>query len=301
MRLRDLGEFDLIDRIAGRIKVSPRVLKGIGDDAAVLRYKKDRFLLFTTDMLVEGRHFYRRSGGYLIGKKSLSVNISDIAAMGGLPKSALIALGLPASLDVRYVDELYRGMREIAREFKIDLAGGDIVGSEKIIIDIALLGEVERKSIVLRSGAKEGDSIFLTGAIGGALKGRHLTFKPRLKEARFLVRRFKIHSMIDVSDGLLADIGHILRSSQVGAVIYEKDIPLSKDAKDFDSGVTDGEDFELVFTMSQAEGKRLGKIWPFKTRISRIGEIKNTRKKLFILVRKSGRKKRIRSLGYTHF
>lgn len=300
MKIRDLGEFDLIERISGRVKLSSRVVKGIGDDAAVLSYKKDKYLLFTSDMLVEGRHFYRRSGGYLIGKKALSVNVSDIAAMGGFPVSAVISLGVPGSLGLKYADELYRGIRAVAKRFKIDLVGGDTVSSKEIIINIALLGEVEKKNLVLRSGARKGDLIFLTGAIGDSSKGRHLGFMPRLKEARFLAKNFRVHSMIDVSDGLLADLGHILESSKVsGAVIHEKDIPVSKDAKDFNSAVIEGEDFELVFTVSQAEAKTLTKKWPFKTRLSRIGEV--CRVKGLHLVRKTGTKTKVRPLGYTHF
>lgn len=300
MKIKDLGEFELIERIAGRIKVSSDILKGIGDDAAVLRYRKDRYLLFTTDMLVEGRHFYRRSGGYLIGKKSLSANVSDIAAMGGVPKCALVSLGVPSGLDVSYIDGLYRGIGDVAGRFKIDLAGGDTVAVQKIIINIALLGEVEKSRLVLRSGAKRGDAVFVTGTIGGSLKGKHLTFTPRLKEARFLTEKFNVHSMIDVSDGLIADLGHILEMSSVGAVIYEKDVPVSKNAKDFNSAIRDGEDFELVFTISEGEERKLMKAWPFKTRISRIGEISKRGKGLF-LVRKNGREEKVRPEGYTHF
>ncbi|MFC1666857.1 thiamine-monophosphate kinase [Candidatus Omnitrophota bacterium] len=299
MRLKDLGEFSLIERIAKTLQFSSKVIEGIGDDAAVFKYKKDRYFLFTSDMLVEGRHFYRKSGGFLIGKKSLSASVSDIAAMGGIPEFALISLGAPGSLDVGYVDELYRGVRNVARGFKIDLIGGDTVASDKIIINIALLGEVEKKNLVLRSGAKSGDSIFVTGTIGGALRGRHLSFEPRLKETRFLVKNFKINSMIDVSDGLIADLGHILKSSRIGSVIYEKDIPLSRSAKDFESAITDGEDFELVFTVSKSDAQRLIKIWPFKTRLSKIGEC-SSHKGLY-LARKNGKNVSLKPEGYTHF
>lgn len=300
MILKDLGEFNLIERIKRRVKSSGNVVKGIGDDAAVLRYGNDRYILFTCDMLVEGRHFYRNIGGYLVGKKSLSVNISDIAAMGGLPKAALVSLGVPGSLDLKYVDDLYRGIDKTAKKFKIDLVGGDTVNSEKIVISIALLGEVERKNLVLRSGAKVGDSIFVTGSIGGALEHKHLNFTPRLKEASFLVNNFKIHSMIDVSDGLIADLGHILEMSRVGALIYESSIFLSANAKGFNSAIREGEDFELVFTMSKVDGDRLIKIWPFKTRLSRIGEICSAHKGLYI-VRKKGKKEKLEPAGYANF
>jgi thiamine-monophosphate kinase len=300
MKLKDLGEFDLIKRIAGRVRLSGRVLKGIGDDAAVLEYKKDGYLLFTSDMLVEGRHFHKSSGAYLVGKKSLSVNISDIAAMGGTPFCALISLGAPSSLDVGFVDDLYKGIRAAAKKFNVDLAGGDTVNSEKIVINIALLGEVKKSNLVLRSGAKEGDDIFITGSIGGSSKGGHLDFIPRLKEAGFLAGNFKINSMIDVSDGLLADLGHILKASGKGAFIYEKDIPVSKKAEDFKSAMSEGEDFELVFTLAKNKSAELMKIWPFKTRLSKIGEIQK-KGQGFFLIRKDGRKEKPEVKGYAHF
>ncbi len=301
MILKDLGEFNLIGNITRGIKPSKAVIKGVGDDTAVVGYKKDKYLLFTCDMLIEEKHFHRSSGGYLIGKKSLSVSISDVASMGGEPKFFLVSLGVPGSLGLKYVNDLYKGIKDVARKFKIDLIGGDTVNSKKIIIDIALLGEVEKKNLVLRSTAKNKDSIFVTGSIGGSLKGnRHLDFIPRLKEARFLVKRFKIHSMIDVSDGLMQDLGHILKSSKKGALIHEKNIPISKDAKDFNSAVKDGEDFELVFTTSKRDGDRLMKVWPFKTPLSRIGEVLKKQKGLK-LIRKNGKKEDIDLAGYTHF
>jgi thiamine-monophosphate kinase len=300
MRLEKLGEFNLIDRISRKIKLSNRVIKGIGDDAAVLKYNKDSYLLFTCDMLLEGRHFYRRSGGYLVGKKSLSASISDIAAMGGVPKFAVISLGVPGSLNIKYVDNLYKGIKGVAKKFKVDLVGGDTICSQKIVIDIALLGEVEKKNLVLRSRAKEGDAIFVTGEIGGSLKGKHLNFIPRLKEARFLVKNFKVNSMIDVSDGLLADLGHIVEMSRKGAVIYEKDIPISKDAKDFDSAVREGEDFELIFTVSAQDAGKLIEKWPFKTRLSKIGYICMDYKGLW-LDRGGNKRQRLEPTGFTHF
>jgi len=300
MKLKDLGEFNFIDRINKAIKVSGRVVKGIGDDAAVLKYTKDKYLLFTTDMLIEGRHFYKGADPELVGKKSLSCNISDIAAMGGVPKFAVVSMGIPGSLDLKYADALYKGIRKAAVRFKVDLVGGDTVGSKNIVINIALIGEVEKENLALRSTARESDIIFVTGNIGGSIKGRHLDFIPRLKEARFLVKNFKINSMIDVSDGLLADLRHILEKSDKGAVIHEKAVPVSKNAADFNSAVRDGEDFELIFTLSARQVDRLEKIWPFKTKISRIGTI-NSARKGFILVKKSGKPAKITSVGFTHF
>ncbi|MDP2921753.1 MAG: thiamine-phosphate kinase [Candidatus Omnitrophota bacterium] len=300
MKLKDLGEFKFIERIGKDIRLSSRVIKGIGDDAAVLKYKKDKFLLFTTDMLVEGAHFYRSSRPESVGEKALSSNISDIAAMGGTPKFSVISIGMPGGLDLRYADGLYRGIKRAARMFGIDLVGGDTVSSEKIVINIALIGEVEKENLVLRSGAKENDAIFVTGCIGGSIKGKHLNFTPRIKEARFLVKNFKINSMIDVSDGLLADLGHILQESSKGAMILENSVPISKATKGFDSGVRDGEDFELIFTLPERHAARLEDKWPFKTRLSRIGTILNKRRG-FYLIRKNGKSERVEPIGFTHF
>ncbi len=300
MKLRDLGEFNFINRISKAIKLSSQVVKGIGDDAAVLKYTKDKYLLFTTDILLEGKHFYKGSSAGLVGKKALSSNISDIAAMGGIPKFAVISIGLPGSMNLKYADELYKGIRKVADKFSVDLVGGDTVGSNKIIINIALIGEVERENLVLRSRAKEKDAIFVTGNIGGSIKLKHLNFTPRLKEARYLVKNFKINSMIDVSDGLLADLGHILEESDKGAVIYEKTIPVSKDAIDFNLAMRDGEDFELIFTLPKKQADRLEDIWPFETRLSRIGRICSVCKG-FYLIRKNGKSEKIKSAGFTHF
>ena len=257
MRLKDLGEFNFIKRVSKTIKLSTEVVKGIGDDAAVLRYTKDKYLLFTTDMLLEGKHFNIFVGdrhacplqARVVGKKALSSNVSDIAAMGGIPKFAVISVGLPGSLNLKYADEIYKGIKKVADKFSVNLVGGDTVSSKKIVINIALIGEVERENLTLRSNAKEKDAIFVTGNIGGSIKGRHLNFTPRLKEARFLVKNFKINSMIDISDGLLADLGHILEDSNKGAEICEKAISISKNAIGFDSAIREGEDFELIFSL----------------------------------------------------
>jgi len=300
MKLKDLGEFNFINRISKPIKLSSRVIKGIGDDASVLKYTKDKYLLFTTDMLIEGKHFYKDAKPELIGEKSLSCSISDIAAMGGVPRFAVISTGFPGFLDLRYADKLYKGIRKVADSFEVDLVGGDTVNSGKIIINIALIGEVEKENLVLRSAAKENDAIFVTGNIGGSIKLKHLNFTPRIKEARFLVNNFTINSMIDISDGLLADLGHILEESNKGAVICEKTIPVSRNAIGFDSAIRDGEDFELIFTLPGPQAGRLEKIWPFKTRLSRIGHVCDMHKG-FSLVRKNGEKEKVKPAGFTHF
>jgi thiamine-monophosphate kinase len=299
MRITKLGEFGLIERLRKRIKTdSALVIKASGDDCAVLALNKDEYQLFTCDMLVEGIDFSHHEKPYLIGRKSLAVSISDIAACGGSPRYCLISLGLPKETSVEFVDMLFKGMTDIARKFKINIVGGDLSRAEQLTIDVSMLGVVEKESLVLRNGARKGDIIFVTGELGGSISGKHLSFTPRLKEARLLVKNFKVNAMIDISDGLLQDLMHILTENNCGAVLYEALIPLSKKAKNLKDALSWGEDFELLFTMSHSEAKKLlrRKYAYFKP----IGEIIE-KKYGFKLIDKQGREKNIRAEGFRHF
>jgi len=309
MRIKDLGEIGLIRRIAANVRSDSSVIKGIGDDTAVIKWTHDKHLLFTCDMLVEDVHFWFRGAKFLkkatpfqIGWKALGRNISDIAAMGGVPKYALVSIGLDPDLSVSFADGIFKGMNALAKKFKINLVGGDTVRSKRIVVDVSLIGEVEKDRLVLRSGAKVGDAIFVTGFLGGSIKAKHLDFMPRLNEAQALVKNFKISSMIDISDGLILDLSRVLDASSVGALIYEDLIPLSRGASSFDSAVTDGEDFELLFTMSHREAERLIKnnVSQFDVPVSLIGEI--TRKQRgYRLMGRDWKEKKVRWKGYTHF
>ena len=255
--IKSLGEFGLIHSLKRFQGLTPRVVEGIGDDAAVLALDSKRYQLFTTDMLVEGVHFTLREPAKLIGHKALACNISDIAAMGGIPTSAVISIGLPPGIAVRYVQDIYAGMAALARKFKVSLVGGDTVKADQLVINVALLGEVEKKKLILRRGARPGDMILVSGPLGNTLKsGKHLKFMPRLKESRFLVEYFKPSAMMDISDGLAGDLGHILKASGVGAVLDADQIPRNPGAT-LDSALTGGEDFELLFTLPAAQGSKL--------------------------------------------
>jgi len=271
MRVSQIGEFGLIDRLGRFQNLTARVIKGIGDDAAVLRYHVQRHQLLTTDMLVEGVHFLRSMPAEKIGRKALACSLSDIAAMGGVPTIAVVSLGIPKDLTVRYIDKMYAGMLRLARVFGVSLAGGDTVCSAKITINVALLGEVERTRLVCRDGARIGDEIFVSGPLGGSLKsGRHLTFTPRIREARFLVGHFKPTAMMDISDGLAGDLGHILKASGVGAVLMMNAIPVNHGVT-LRQALTDGEDYELLFTLAKPVARRLQSRFPNK--FFAIGEI----------------------------
>jgi len=298
MLITKLGEFGLIERFKKSIKTDSQVYRGSGDDCAVLKFDKNTYQLFTCDMLIEGVDFTPGEKPYLIGRKSIAVSISDIAACAGLPRYCLVSLGIPLKTSVDFIDRLFKGMLDITRQYKINLAGGDLSRSEKLIIDVSMLGIVEKKYLALRSGAKTGDIIFVTGELGGSILGKHLKFKPRLKEARFLVKNFKVNAMIDISDGLASDLGHILEQSSAGALIYADLIPVSKQARGLNDALYMGEDFELLFTLSREEAKKIlnKRLTDFKP----IGEIVD--KKLGLrLIDKRNKERIIKPKGFKHF
>ena len=273
MLIRNLGEFNLIKRISTDL-VSHRhpVIVGIGDDAAVLDPPMKRLQLVTTDMLVENVHFRLDiAKPFQIGWKSLAVNISDIAAMGGEPTYAFVSIGLTRETTVEFVDELYSGIKEAAEAYSVDIVGGDTVSSPEVIINISLLGEVEAENLVLRSGAKAGDAIAVTGDLGGSAAGlallkrgvsmdgieKHLMPVPRVCEGRLLAKSGCVTSMIDISDGLASEVHHICEQSKTGARLYMKDVPLSDNVfriaeltggNPYDFALYGGEDYELLFT-----------------------------------------------------
>ncbi|MBF0569291.1 MAG: thiamine-monophosphate kinase [Candidatus Omnitrophica bacterium] len=284
MTLSQLGEFGLIERLKPFQNLSRKVVRGMGDDAAVLELDAKRRQLFTTDMCVEGVHFLRTMPAQDVGWKAMAVNVSDIAAMGGTPTFAVVSLGVPivgpdrglppaapfrprpakdgpaggrepasgvarSGIEYGYLEALYKGIHACARTFGVSIVGGDTVRAPALTINVALLGEVGKKDLVFRSGANPGDVIFVTGPLGGSFKsGRHLTFMPCVKEAHFLVKKFQPSAMMDISDGLVGDLGHILEQSKVGAVLEETRIPVNRGAT-FEQALYEGEDFELLFTL----------------------------------------------------
>lgn len=297
MNLSRIGEFGLIKKFQKMIRLDASVIKGSGDDCAVIAFNKDKYMLLTCDMIVEGVDFYRDEKPYLIGRKALAVSISDIAACAGKPKYALVSMGLPKRISAESVEKIVKGMLDLARKFKINIVGGDISKADKLVIDTSLFGFVKKRNLVLRSGAKVGDIIFVTGSLGGSIRGRHLRFMPRIKEAEVLSENFKINSMIDISDGLAADLDHILKSSKVGALISERMIPISKDAASLKDALYAGEDFELLFTVSKKVAGRLI--------ASRIVNCKPIGKIVagsgLVLIDRNNLKKKIRPKGFKHF
>ena len=307
--VESVGEFGLIDRLR-RIAPSGRgVREGIGDDAAVLDGgRKGRYLLFATDAILEGVHFLRSEGAERIGRKSLAVNLSDIAAMGGVPRWAVVNLGLPRRVPLDFVRRLYRGLSALARRHAVGIVGGDTVYSPGgILLAVAVVGEVEKGRCVRRRGARPGDLVCVTGLLGEAARGKHLDFQPRLKEARFLTARFSPTAMIDLSDGLFADLRKLGRASGVGASVREAGLPLSPRARRLPAAerlhaAAGGEEFELLFTLPPRELPLLLREFPRATGtpVAALGEILKTPGR-FTLVGRDGRARPFPAGGYDHF
>lgn len=257
--VRALGEVGLIARVAKRLRPSPSVRVGIGDDAAVLTGVGRDQLLFACDMLVEGVHF-RKHGlpAEWIGWKALAVNISDIAAMGGRPCWAVVSLGLPPQTPLAFVDGLYAGLARCARRFGVAIVGGDTVRAPQVVIDVSIIGRVRPAHLTLRRGVRVGDRLFVTGRLGGSLaSGRHARVRPRVAEAQQLLRRVRVHAMMDLSDGLASDLWQLSRASGVTLRVEAARIPVARAAGTVYHALMDGEDFELVFAVAPREASRV--------------------------------------------
>ena len=275
--LADLGEEGLLRLLtAGWKAKAPDVLVGVGDDCAVLRGEGRGSLLFKTDAVVEGVHFSEKSPPALIGRKALARALSDIAAMGGWPLAAIITLGLPPDESPQRLAAIYRGMERTAREYGVHLVGGETTRARQLFLNVALLGECRGVKPVLRSGANAGDLVFVTGRLGSTQARRHLTFSPRLPEGQWLAKNRMATAMMDLSDGLGADLPRLGRASMLGFDLDLESIPRARGAS-MEQALNDGEDYELLFTISPARAKILKKKWPFATPMHCIGVMRKAR------------------------
>jgi thiamine-monophosphate kinase len=309
-----MNEFELIAKLTRTLPTNENVLTGAGDDCAVLDLgAPEKLILFKTDAVVEGFHFTRETPPEKIGRKALARGLSDIAAMAGTPTAALVTIALPESFDAEFIAKIYDGLNALAREHGVAIVGGETsTNPGRILISISLLGTVPRGKQILRSGAKTGDAIFVTGELGGSLAEKHLDFEPRLAEARWLAENFSIHAMIDLSDGLAGDLPHILNASKVGAEILKPAVPISRDAKlaakknssakpAFAAALTDGEDFELLFTVAAKSAVNLLDAWKKKfpeLKLSCVGKIVAGDG---ILIRDKNGSHKLNAHGYVHF
>jgi thiamine-monophosphate kinase len=299
--LRDIGEFGLIERVNRLTPADPSVLIGIGDDAAAVTGFGKEILLLATDMLTEGVHFTARTPPEGVGYKALACNISDIAAMGGTARYALVSIGVPPATPLSYVTGLYRGMARLAKKFKISIVGGDTVRSVRVVVNVALAGSVRKKDLVTRKGARPGDVILVTGPLGGSWRrGKDCMFTPRVAEAQFLLENgCKPTAMIDISDGLVADLGHVLEQSGVAASLERARIPVAGKAT-LQQALYDGEDFELLLTLPPSRVRKLGRPAGRGFRFIPVGIIQAGKPAVF-LRDAAGKIIKLRKQGYSHF
>lgn len=335
MKVSELGEFNLIKEIKDLVNKkqgrSAKIDAGIGDDAAAVEAPAARKLLLSTDTMVENVHFNKAyATGEDIGYKAMTANISDIAAMAGVPEYALVTLGLKKTTDIEFIKDVYRGLLDAAWSHKILIVGGDLTKSATMFITVALTGKVEESMIRLRSGAEPGQAIMVTGnlgASGAALKllkaggrpgheipeeiiERHLRPSPRIIEAR-LAAANGARAMQDISDGLVADLRHICEASKVGAKIYLDRLPIFPEAKRLPSitsreavrlALTGGEDYELIITAPIGKYRKIKAEVEAKTNtdITLIGEITGKVGRVEI-IEPNGRQFKQRRAGYDHF
>jgi thiamine-monophosphate kinase len=335
MRVSELGEFPLIDRVADIVAVDrPDVIVGIGDDVAVLDGGGEDWLLAKVDIQMEGVHFLREAiSPQQLGHKSLAITLSDIAAAGGRPLHALVSLALPEDTDVGWVDELYHGLRQEADRSGVAIVGGNMARSPAgIVVDVFVLGRVHRQHLLQRSGAQPGDRVLVTGTLGDAAAGlallqapsmeidaaarerliaRHFTPTPRLAEAQVIARSGQATAMIDLSDGLSSDVIHICDRSQVGVRIWAGCLPVSQGARSVASlldrpswqlALEGGEDYELCFTVppGAAEGMASTIEQRTGTKATIVGEIL-ARSEGRWLVLDGGEERPLEARGWVHF
>jgi thiamine-monophosphate kinase len=295
MKLRELGEDRLLDQLLPRLPASKSVVARAGDDCAVVKTPVGRnFLVLKTDCIVEGVHFMPEANALEIGWKAMMRPLSDFAATSALPQFALITLIASEETESRWVNKLYRGLRKAAARFKVNFVGGETSSTlGPVVISVSVVGFVEKDRWVSRRGGKVGDYLFVTGTLGGAIKRKHLQFVPRIAESRWLTKNFSIHAMMDLSDGLGADLPRLARASKIGFTIEMESLPLSHGVK-INDAISEGEDYELLFAMSPRDGARLERCWRKRfprVRLTRIGGLN----------RKTKNENRQLRGGYVHF
>ncbi len=333
MSLKEIGEFGFIKKISRGCLIRPdNIVKAIGDDAAVFRCDPEQLALITTDLLVERIHFLRDAiSGFDLGHKSLAVNLSDIAAMGGTAREAFVSIAIPDDCQLDYLDDIYNGIKDLAAEFDVNVLGGDTTRSKiDLIINIVVQGIVPSTELLCRDAAQPADVICSTGFLGDSKAGLHLILnqiaadtqglkslleahnlpQPHLREGRFLARQSGVHAAIDTSDGLSSDLGHIAAESQVGARMFADKIPISPNLRDFcdhfgfdpvDYSLSGGEDYTLLCTIAPDHAEEIARDFEktLKHPLFAIGEI--TTDKQLTLIYPDGKTKPITPTGWDHF
>ena len=293
----------------GRARKGRGVVVGIGDDCAVVRGPRGRTSgLFKIDSVIDGVHFQSKTAKpFWIGWKALARSLSDIAAMGGVPRYAVAAACVPRGLGLSRMKQVMAGLEAAARRFGVALVGGDTAStSGPFSVAVAVWGEAGPGGPVLRSGARPDDWVWVTGTLGGSILGRHLRFTPRLREARAIVRRLHPTAMMDISDGLGIDAGRLARASRVAIVLEGGAVPVSREARALarrdgrsalDHALADGEDYELLFTTRPRRLREIAGLAIAGVRATVIGRVVRGRGAWIV---ERGRRRRIDAAGYAH-
>jgi thiamine-monophosphate kinase len=303
----NVSEDEITEWFARQSKLEPADFPiGIGDDMAQISLGDGTSVLITTDMLLEGVHFDLKSATFKqVGYKAMAVSLSDCAAMATIPVAAVVGVALARGLGEQQLRQLHSGIAVAAERFGCGLVGGDITRWDSggpFAVSVAMLSRPAGSGPVKRSGAKVGDRIFVTGSLGGAVRGKHLEFEPRVREAIRIAEMVTISSMIDISDGLSSDLNRICRSSGVGAIVDAGQIPISeqaqKDERPLNAALNEGEDFELLFTLSEKESESLLRNWEGPIAVTAIGLITETAE--VQIRRPDGRIEDLPPRGYDH-
>jgi thiamine-monophosphate kinase len=279
MKLGALGEDRLLNHILLDLPrgKAGKAFASAGDDCAIVEIPgSKKYLVLKTDCVVEGVHFVHGTNASDVGWKAMMRPLSDFAAASAVPQFALVTLIVPQQTKVAWVRGLYRGLRRAAKCFEVSIVGGETSNTQgPIAISVSVIGFVEKSRAASRRGGRSGDDLFVTGRLGGALKQKHLTFVARIAESRWLTKNFSIHAMMDLSDGLGADLPRLARASKVGFDIELESLPVARGAT-IDNAISEGEDYELLFAISPRDRNRLEREWRRrfpKLLLTRIGSL----------------------------
>jgi thiamine-monophosphate kinase len=295
MNLRELGEDRLIASLVRNLGSRRDVVAGPGDDCAVVRIPgAEKLLLLKTDCVVEGVHFSPNEKPSAVGWKAMARSVSDFAAMSGLPQFALVTLVAPPERAARWVSQVYNGLRRVADRFAVAIVGGETSSTNgPVVVSVSAVGSVEKDRWVSRAGGRPNDALFVTGKLGGSIRSKHLKFVPRIEESRWLTANFQVHAMMDLSDGLGADLPRLVTASQVGFQVDEAVLPRNRGCS-IEQALNDGEDYELLFAISPNDVPKLEERWRKKfprLSLTRIGH----------LTRHTSSRARRSFRGYIHF
>jgi thiamine-monophosphate kinase len=309
--LGDVGEREAIRRLCAGLPTSSDVVVGVGDDAAIVRPAagSGEDLVLTSDAVILGTHFDGKASPEAVGHKAVARGLSDLAAMGAVPAWALMDLSAPASIPFSYLEGIYRGAARTAAKYELAVVGGDTARSSDLAVHVFAAGRVPRGQARLRSGARPGDALYVTGELGGSILGRHLTFEPRVKEGIWLRGGGWANAMIDLSDGLAMDACHVAGQSSVTLRVVAGSIPVSAAAASFPDGrsavshaLNDGEDFELLFSVPAGRATEFEAAWrkAFSLKCTKIGSVEQG-PGVLVLEDERGRRDILSPKPYDHF